>query len=75
MGATMTKADVFSRQDGNYLGEAEVDWDRYEARSRQHEGTVLAYEVLDRPTITQLRITGQTAIWLARKPDSAAPPT
>ena len=75
MDATMTKADVFSRRDGNYLGEAEVDWDRYEARSRQLEGTILAGEILDRATITQLCITGQTAIWLARKADPAAPST
>ena len=75
MDATMTKADVFSRRDGNRLGEAEVDWERYEARSRKFEGTILAGEILDRATITRLRITGQTAIWLARKPDPAAPPS
>ena len=75
MGATMSKADVFGCRDGNCLGEAEVDWDRHEARSRELKGTVLAGEILDRATITRLRITGQTAIWLARKPDPAAPPS
>ena len=74
MDATMTKADVFSRRDGNCLGEAEVEWERYEARSREFEGTILAGEILDRATITRLRITGQTAIWLSRKPDPAASP-
>jgi hypothetical protein len=72
--ATMTKADVFGCRDGNCLGEAEVDWDRYEARSRELKGTILAGEILDRATITRLRIIGQTAIWLARKPDPAASP-
>jgi hypothetical protein len=56
----MTKADVFGCRDGNCLGEAEVDRDRYEAGSRKLEGTVLAGEILDRATITRLRITGQT---------------
>jgi hypothetical protein len=56
------------------LGEAEVDWDRYEAMSREFEGTIMAGEILDRATITRLRITGQTAIWLARKPDPAESP-
>jgi hypothetical protein len=70
----MTKADVFCRRDGNWLGEAEVDWDRYEARSRELEGTILAGEILDRATITRLRITGQTAVWLARRPGAEASP-
>jgi len=45
--ATLIKADVFSRRDGNCLGEAEVDWDRYEAMSREFEGTIMAGEILD----------------------------
>jgi hypothetical protein len=65
VGATMTKADVFGCRDGNCVGEAEVDWDRYEARSRELKGTILAGEIFDRATITRLRISGQTAIWLA----------
>ena len=72
MGATMTKADVFDWRDGNLLGEVEVDWDGYEARSRQFKGATLAGEIFDRGTIARLRISGQTAIWLARKSDLAA---
>ena len=72
MDTTMTKADVFDCRDGNLLGEVEVDWDGYEARSRQFKGATLAGEIFDRETIARLRITGQTAIWLARKPDLAA---
>jgi hypothetical protein len=70
--ATMTKVDVFSRRDGNCLGGTEVDWDRYEAWSRQLEGTILAGEILDRATIAHLRITGMTAVWLVRNPHPAA---
>ena len=72
MDTTMTKADVFDCRDGNLVGEVEVDWDGYEARSRALQGTILAGEIFDRATIARLRITGQTAIWLARKPDLAA---
>jgi hypothetical protein len=72
VGATITKADVFDYRDGNLLGEVEVDWGDYEARSRQFKGAVLAGMIFDRETIAQLRITGTTAIWLARKPDLAA---
>ena len=72
MGPTMIKADVFNCQDGNLLGEVEVDWDDYEARSRQFKGATLAGEIFDRETIARLRINGQTAIWLTRKPDLAA---
>ena len=72
MGATMTKADVFECRDGNLLDEVAVDWDGYEARSRQFKGATLAGQIFDRETIARLRITGQTAIWLARKPDLVA---
>jgi hypothetical protein len=68
----MTKADVFDCRDGNLVGEVEVDWDGYEARSRALKGTILAGEIFDRATIARLRITGLTAIWLARKPELAA---
>jgi len=68
----MIKADVFNCQDGNLLGEVEVDWDDYEARSRQFKGATLAGEIFDRETIARLRITGLTAIWLARKTELAA---
>jgi hypothetical protein len=70
--ATITKADVFGCQDGNCLGEVEVDWERYETRSRELGGTILAGEIFDRATIVRLRITGMTAIWLARKPELTA---
>ena len=66
---TMTKADVFGCRDGNCLGEAEVDWDRYESESRESKGAVMAGLILDRATIARMRITGLSAIWLARRPD------
>ena len=66
---TMAKVDVFGCRDGNCLGEAEVDWDRYESESREFKGAILAGLILDRETIARMRITGQTAIWLARRPD------
>jgi hypothetical protein len=66
---TMTKADVFGCRDGNCLGEAEVDWDRYESESRESKGAIMAGLILDRATIARMRITGQSAIWLARRPD------
>ena len=62
----MTKADVFDCRDGNHLGEVEVDWDGYEARSRQFKGNTLAGEIFDRETIAGLHITGQTAVSLAQ---------
>jgi hypothetical protein len=65
---TMTKADVFGCRDGNCLGEAEVDWDRYESESRESKGAVMAGLILDRATIARMGITGQSAVWLARRP-------
>jgi hypothetical protein len=63
----MTKADVFDCRDGSLVGEVEVDWDGYEAKSRAFEGKILAGEIFDRATVMRLGITGQTAVWLARR--------